>query len=128
MTLAFALAALGVAAPAHAAMCDAEVQIRADPRWRPSEFDHRVINRVELGPGTQLRWNGASVSLARIRTYVALGGSFNPEPATVLYIGPEADCDLIPQVRRTIEEATACTERYCLYGLIDTPPRPRRRR
>jgi hypothetical protein len=124
-----ALAALGIASPAAAAGCAAERELRAEPRWKDRGCHLCLINRVDLGPGAALRWNGVPVSLATVRRYIALARGFNPEPFTALVIGAGADCGLIARVRLTIEQAAACRERHCMYAVVDDlPPLSARRR
>jgi hypothetical protein len=133
--IALAVAALGVAAPAKAAVCPAEAALRADPRWRDRDCEMCMINRIYVGPRTDLRWNGARVTVETIRRYLAITHLMAPQPFTMLVIRPGADCAVLAAVRATIERGLPCAPGYyCSFALADArslpppPPASRRRR
>jgi hypothetical protein len=133
--IALAIAALGVAAPAGAAICPAEAALRADPRWRDRDCELCVINQVYVGPGVGLRWNGAAVTLPTVNRYLTILNRMNPVPYVQLIVRRGADCAMIGRVRATIEHALPCEPGYhCPFALVDERslpppfPAPRRRR
>lgn len=126
---AIAAALLGMASPAMAAPCAAEAGLRADVRWKDTGCHNCMVNRVVVGPGAALRWNGAAVSLVTLRHYLGIVRNMNPVPFTELNIGPNADCGLLARVRATIEDSLPCERPYCSFALVEpAPPPPRRRR
>jgi hypothetical protein len=88
-----------------------------------------TINRIRVGPGTSLHWNGASVNFATLRRYLEITGFMTPVPFAAVFIRPDADCGLIARVRATVEEMLRCDGPYCSFALVRDPgPPPRRRR
>ena len=135
--VALAVAAFGVAQSASAATCPAEAALRADPRWRERDCHLCVINRIHVGPGADLHWNGVRVTLLTLSQYLTITASMNPVPFAEFIIRPGAACGTIAQVRATIERALPCEPGfYCGFALArdrppplpSPPPPPSRRR
>jgi hypothetical protein len=135
--VALAVATTGVAAPARAAVCPAEAALRADSRWRSRDCELCVINRIYVGPESELRWNGARVTPGTLRQYLGITAHMNPLPFAEFIIRPGADCEMIAHVRTWIERAVPCEPGFhCGFALVhdrtsrrpSPPPPPSRRR
>ena len=85
-----------------------------------------MVNRIYVGPGARLHWNGAAVGVPTVRRFLTITRTLNPEPYTELVIRPGADCGLIAAVRETIQQVLSCDRQGCPYALVPDRPRPRR--
>jgi len=121
--------ALASIAPARAAICPQQVTLRDDPRWAPIDSDncgHCDFNFVGVGPGDQLRWNGAPVAEATLARYLEIVSLTEPRPVTLLLIGRAADCALLARIVAAIETQTGCGAGEQCFGLPPAPLRTRR--
>ena len=88
-----------------------------------------MFNRIYIGPGNELHWNGAKVIFATLNRYLSIIRNMAPVPFTELAIRPGADCGMIAQVRASIERAVPCEPGWhCSFSLVEARPPPRRRR
>jgi hypothetical protein len=120
--------AFGAATPAGAATCQAEAGLRVDPHWRNARCHSCLVNRIHVGPGASLRWNGAAVDLVTLRQYLDITANMDPLPFAELVIRRNTDCDLIARVRATIEASLPCETPHCGFALVEPAPLVRRRR
>lgn len=125
--VAMLLLALTSIAPAQAATCPQQAQLRADPRWTPRDEEnchHCIFNIVVAGPTDLLLWNGSPVTEARLATFLRRGARLDPPPVTLLLIhngSNGADCALLARVVAAIERHGECYGDHCPFGLA--PPR-----
>lgn len=129
LVVAMLLLALASIAPARAATCPQEVQLRADPRWAPRDGEnchHCSFNIVGVGPGALMRWNGVATTEATLARYLGLIAPMQPPPVTLLRIEARADCALLARTVAAIERHAGCgADEICTFGLARNF-RPRR--
>jgi len=92
------------------------------PNWSlqpalPGKF-HQLSNRIYLS-GNRLLWNGAEVSEANIRTYLAVVQQMNPQPVTILSYGSQVAPGRLQHTRQLIDDVLHCKPRICLE--VTTP-------
>ena len=110
----------GSAAIAAGPVCPALARLKPRNGW--SSLDHNncelcLFNRVRIGPGGRLSWNGAPIDEAKLRTYLRLTRAMTPQPVTLIRAEPGADCATIGRISRMIEVETPCPGRFCPYGI-----------
>lgn len=109
------------AGAAAAPSCPALARLQPQTGWRTVgiyDCDHCTINRIRIGPGSRLRWNGAPIEEPRLRTYLQLTEQMIPQPVTLIRAEPSADCATIGRISRMIERETPCAgRRFCPYGI-----------
>jgi hypothetical protein len=95
------------------------------PRWeRVDPYEATVIvNRVEAGPGEEVRWNGVAITEATLMLYVARAARMEPLPITLLIVRPESDCARLRRLAAGMETASGCTWDRCNFGFheVDRP-------
>lgn len=110
----------GSAGEAAAPVCPALDRLTPRNGWRARDNNNCelcMFNRVRIGPGSRLRWNGAPIDEARLQTYLRLTREMTPRPLTLIRAEPGADCATIGRISRLIERTTPCNGRSCPYGL-----------
>jgi len=111
----------GSAGVAAAPSCPALAPLQPRYGWRALDMGNCelcIFNRIRIGPGSRLRWNGAPIAEARLRTYLQLTRAMTPQPVTLIRAEPGADCATIGRISRMIERTTPCDgRRFCPYGI-----------
>src|SRR5947209_9508731 len=61
----------------------------ANDQWR---CELCGFNRVKIGRGHSLKWNGRSIAADRLRTYLRMVQKMNPQPVTLIMVDKRANC------------------------------------
>ena len=67
-----------------------------------------VLNRLAIGPGRTLTWNGVSIDRVTLGQYLAYTQAMSPRPVLVSRLDPAADPTLVQSVRDEIDRALGC--------------------
>jgi hypothetical protein len=111
---------LWASAAAAAPSCPALARLNPRNGWRALDMnncDHCLFNRIRIGPGSRLRWNGAPIDEKLLSTYLQLTRQMTPQPVTLIRADPGADCATIGRIGRLVERTTPCRGRFCKYGI-----------
>ena len=116
-----AIALLCTSAGAAAApSCPALARLNPRNGWRALDMETCelcLFNRIRIGPGIRLRWNGAPIDEKLLATYLKLTEQMTPQPVTLISAAPGADCPTIGRISRLIERLAPCEGRFCKYGI-----------
>jgi hypothetical protein len=87
----------------------------ADPLrgWRKPSDGYSVLaiaNHVRLTRNGKILWNGEQISPQKLSDYSSSLPQMNPIPFTILQIDDGANCSVVREVRRTINERAKCME------------------
>lgn len=110
----------GSAAPAAAPVCPALARLQPQNGWSRLDMNNCelcILNRIQIGPGSRLRWNGARIEETKLRSYLRLSRAMTPQPVTLIRAEPGADCATIGRISRMIQQETPCHGRVCPYGI-----------
>ena len=79
-----------------------------------AEFDNSVrhdgvSNRLIVGPGSSVTWNGVVIDPSQLRQYLDITATLRPTPMLVTRLDPAADPAMVETVRDVIGRALGCS-------------------
>jgi hypothetical protein len=69
-----------------------------------------IANHVSVKRDGQIEWNSKGISAEQLGNYASMIPQMNPTPFTILQIEKGANCAVVRQVRKTIDERAKCSK------------------
>jgi hypothetical protein len=111
---------------AKASGCRALAAMKRDHFWTQNDqwkCELCLFNRVAIGPGRRLAWNGRSITPATLRAYLRQSWKMEPRPITLLTVGAAADCGAVEAAADIVARETPCRGKTCWFALVRRPIR-----